>query len=97
MTRPVHEIIIRPLVTEKGMLARENHNQFLFKVNPAATKPEIARAVEKAFSVKVVEVRTVNVLGKKKRRGRLTGRKPDWKKAIVRLAAGDNIKYFESA
>ena len=94
--RHAHEIILRPLVTEKGMLARENHNQFLFKVNPQATKPEIARAVEKAFSVKVVEVRTINVPGKKKRRGRLTGRRPDWKKAIVRLAADDNIKYFES-
>ncbi|GHV58223.1 50S ribosomal protein L23 [Deltaproteobacteria bacterium] len=92
-----HEILLRPLVTEKSMLARENHNQFFFKVNPAATKLEIAQAVEKAFSVKVVEVRTVNVLGKKKRRGRLLGRKPDWKKAIVRLAAGDGIKYFESA
>ena len=94
--RHAHEIILRPLVTEKGMLARENNNQFLFKVNPKATKPEIARAVEKAFSVKVVEVRTINVLGKKKRRGRLTGRKPEWKKAIVRLAVGESIKYFES-
>jgi large subunit ribosomal protein L23 len=94
--RHAHEIILRPLVTEKGMLARENHNQFLFKVNPAATKLDIARAVEKAFSVKVVEVRTINMQGKKKRRGRLAGRRPDWKKAIVRLAAGDNIKYFES-
>ena len=92
-----HEILLRPLVTEKSMLARENNNQFAFKVNPRATKPEIARAVEKAFSVKVIEVRTINVLGKKKRRGRLVGRKSDWKKAIVRLAAGDNIKYFESA
>jgi len=94
--RHAHEIILRPLVTEKGMLARENHNQFLFKVNPGATKPEIARAVEKAFSVTVVEVRTINIRGKKKRRGRLAGRKADWKKAVVRLAAGDNIKYFES-
>jgi large subunit ribosomal protein L23 len=94
--RHAHEIILRPLVTEKGMLARENHNQFFFKVNPGATKPEIARAVEKAFSVTVVEVRTINTRGKKKRRGRLAGRKADWKKAVVRLAAGDNIKYFES-
>ena len=94
--RYAHEIILRPLVTEKGMLARENHNQFLFKVRRDATKPEIARAVEKAFSVRVVEVRTINVLGKKKRRGRMVGYRPDWKKAVVRLAAGDNIKYFES-
>jgi large subunit ribosomal protein L23 len=94
--RHAHEIILRPLVTEKGMLAREKNNQFHFKVDPGATKLEIAQAVEKAFAVKVVEVRTINVPGKKKRRGRLIGRKPDWKKAIVRLAAGDNIKYFES-
>ena len=94
--RHAHEIILRPLVTEKGMLARENHNQFLFKVDPRATKPEIARAVEKAFSVTVLEVRTMNVQGKKRRRGRLVGRKPDWKKAVVRLAAGQDIKYFES-
>jgi large subunit ribosomal protein L23 len=95
--RHAHEIIFRPLVTEKGMLARESRNQYLCKVNPDATKPEIARAVEKAFSVRVVAVRTINVLGKKKRRGRLVGRKPDWKKAIVRLAEGQSIKYFESA
>ncbi len=92
-----HEILLRPLVTEKSMLARENSNQFCFKVNPKASKLDIANAVEKAFSVKVVEVRTVNVLGKKKRRGRLVGKRSDWKKAIVRLAQGDSIKYFEGA
>ncbi len=92
-----HEILLRPLVTEKSMLARETNNQYAFKVNPRATKLDIANAVEKAFSVKVLEVRTVNVLGKKKRRGRLTGKRADWKKAIVRLAQGDGIKYFEGA
>ncbi len=92
-----HEILLRPIVTEKSMLARENHNQFVFKVNPKATKLDIANAVEKAFSVKVLDVRTVNVLGKKKRRGRIMGKRSDWKKAIVRLADGQSIKYFEGA
>ena len=92
-----HQILLRPIVTEKSMLARENHNQFVFKVNPDATKLDIANAVEKAFSVKVLEVRTVNILGKKKRRGRIMGKRADWKKAIVRLAEGDSIKYFEGA
>ena len=92
-----HEILLRPIVTEKSMLAREKNNQFAFKVDPEASKLEIANAVEKAFSVKVVEVQTVNVLGKKKRRGRLMGKRADWKKAIVRLAQGDSIKYFEGA
>ena len=92
-----HQILLRPIVTEKSMLARENHNQFVFKVAPEATKLEIANAVEKAFSVKVLEVRTVNILGKKKRRGRIMGKRADWKKAIVRLAQGDSIKYFEGA
>lgn len=92
-----HEILLRPIVTEKSMLARENNNQYVFRVNPNATKLDITNAVEKAFSVKVVEVRTVNVLGKKKRRGRLMGKRADWKKAIVRLAQGDSIKYFEGA
>lgn len=92
-----HEILLRPIVTEKSMLARENFNQYVFKVNPAATKLDITNAVEKAFSVKVVDVLTINVMGKKKRRGRTMGKRADWKKAIVRLAQGDSIKYFEGA
>jgi len=92
-----HQILLRPLITEKSMLGRESNNQFAFKVDPNATKLDIANAVEKAFSVKVVEVRTINVLGKKKRRGRIMGKRADWKKAIVRLAQGDSIKYFEGA
>lgn len=91
-----HEILLRPLITEKSMLAREKDDQYFFKVNPVATKLEITNAVEKAFSVKVLSVNTVNVMGKKKRRGRLVGKRADWKKAIVRLAPGDTIKYFES-
>ncbi len=92
-----HEILLRPLVTEKSMIARESANQFAFKVSVDASKLDIANAVEKAFEVKVVSVQTVNVMGKKKRRGRLVGKRADWKKAIVRLAAGQTIKYFEGA
>lgn len=92
-----HEILIRPLITEKSMVARDKNNQFAFKVAPDASKLEIANAVEKAFSVKVLDVRTINVMGKKKRRGRIVGKKADWKKAIVRLASGESIKYFEGA
>ncbi|UQZ89254.1 50S ribosomal protein L23 [Deltaproteobacteria bacterium Smac51] len=92
-----HEILLRPIVTEKSMIAREAANQFAFKVNPDASKLDIANAVEKAFEVKVVSVRTVNVMGKKKRRGRVIGKRADWKKAIVRLAEGQTIKYFEGA
>lgn len=91
-----HEILLRPLITEKTMAARDKTDQFYFKVNPMATKLEITNAVEKAFSVKVLSVQTLNVLGKKKRRGRMLGKRADWKKAIVRLAPGDTIKYFES-
>ena len=92
-----HEILLRPIVTEKSMIARESSNQFVFKVHPDASKLDIANAVEKAFSVKVLEVRTINVLGKKKRRGRIMGKRADWKKALVRLAEGETIKYFEGA
>ncbi|MGL4208986.1 MAG: 50S ribosomal protein L23 [Candidatus Adiutrix sp.] len=94
--RYAHEILLRPIVTEKSMIARETHNQFFFKVHPDATKLDIVNAVEKSFSVKVIDVKTVNVLGKKKRRGRVVGKTADWKKAIVRLAENDTIKYFES-
>lgn len=97
MMKHPHQILLRPLITEKSMLARENNNQFAFKVAPEASKLDIANAVEKAFSVKVVEVRTINVMGKKKRRGRIMGKRADWKKAVVRLAQGDSIKYFEGA
>jgi len=92
-----HQILLRPLITEKGMYYRDKYNQFVFKVDPRATKLDIANAVEKSFSVKVLEVRTMNVLGKSKRRGRITGKRADWKKAVVRLAPGDSIKYFEGA
>lgn len=90
----LHKIIRRPLVTEKTTLLREG-NQYLFDVDPRANKIEIEKAVEKLFKVKVVDVRTLNVLGKKKRVGRLQGKKSDWKKAIVTVAPGSTIEIFD--
>jgi large subunit ribosomal protein L23 len=90
----LYSIIRRPVVTEKSTISREKANQYLFEVDPEATKIEIQNAVEKLFKVKVVSVRTVNVLGKKKRVGRHVGKRKDWKKAMVKLAPGSRIDIF---
>ena len=91
----VHQVIQRPIVTEKSSIAREEANIATFRVDPAATKHEIRRAVEELFEVKVNAVRTMQQPGKKKRVGKKIGRKPAWKKAIVELAEGHTIEYFE--
>jgi large subunit ribosomal protein L23 len=85
------------MVTEKSLKVRETFNQFAFEVDPLANKVEIRLAVEKAFNLpnKVLTVRTVNVSGKMRRRGRRKGYRPDWKKAIVTLVKGVNIPIFE--
>ena len=88
-------LIIAPLITEKGTAAGEQGNQAVFKVRPNATKDTIKLAVEEMFKVTVVQVRTANFLGKERRRGRVVGRKPNWKKAYVTLKAGDKIEFFE--
>jgi large subunit ribosomal protein L23 len=90
-----HQIILRPLVTEKSTLQKEDSNQLSFEVAKTANKVEIARAVESLFKVKVADVRTMRVTGKNKRRGRVVGKRRDWKKAIVRLAPGARIEFFE--
>jgi len=90
----LYSIIRRPVVTEKSTTSRENMNQYLFEVDPGATKIDIANAVEKLFKVKVNSVRTANVQGKRKRVGRHTGKRRDWKKAIVTLAPGSKIDIF---
>jgi large subunit ribosomal protein L23 len=91
------QIIRSPLITEKGTLVNEQANQVLFRVSPDANKVEIQKAVEQFFNVKVVKVRTVNVLGKTRRVGRSFGRRSDWKKAYVTLAEGQRIDFFEGA
>jgi large subunit ribosomal protein L23 len=88
-------LIIAPLITEKGTIASEKANQAVFRVRPEATKDKIRLVVEEMFKVKVLRVRTSNFLGKERRRGRVVGHKPDWKKAYVTLKEGDKIEFFE--
>lgn len=88
------DILIKPVVTEKANALREQ-NKYVFIVQPSATKLQIKEAVARLFNVKVVDCTTVNVMGKVKRlRGKL-GRTSSYKKAIVRLAAGETIQAFE--
>lgn len=87
-------IIRRPLFTEKSTRQMEG-NQYVFAVDPAANKMQIADAVERLFEVKVMNVRTQNYMGKERRMGRFSGRRPDWKKAIVTLKDGDSIELYE--
>jgi len=91
----VHDVIQRPLVTEKSTIGREEHNLATFAVDPRANKHDIRRAVEALFDVEVVNVRTMVQQRKKRRVGMKIGRKPQWKKAIVELAEGHSIEYFE--
>jgi large subunit ribosomal protein L23 len=93
--KEAHQIIKRPLITEKSTRQKEEGNQIAFVVDPKAGKIQIRQAVEKLFKVKVLSVRTMNVTGKKKRMGKFLGRKSDWKKAIVKLREGDRIEFFE--
>ncbi len=91
----IFKIIKEPHITEKGGLQKELNNQISFKVDRRANKVEIRRAVETLFNTKVLEVKTMNMRGKKRRLGRNIGKKPDWKKAVVKLAPGENIGFFE--
>ena len=91
----VFDVIQRPLVTEKSNIGREEQNLVTLAVNPAANKHEIRRAIEELFSVQVVSVRTMRMPRKSRRVGKFVGRKPEWKKAIVRLAEGHSIEFFE--
>ena len=89
------EILKRPLITEKATLMKDVVNAVSFAVDSRANKKQIQEAVEKLFKVKVVDVKTMNVPGKTKRRGRTVGRRPGWKKAVVMLKPGDKIEFFE--
>jgi large subunit ribosomal protein L23 len=93
--RREYTVIAAPLITEKGTFVNEIGNQVVFQVRPDANKIEIKKAVEKLFKVKVVKVRTANVLGKTRRVGRSVGNRPDWKKAYVTLGEGQRIDFFE--
>ncbi|OGP61295.1 MAG: 50S ribosomal protein L23 [Deltaproteobacteria bacterium RBG_13_49_15] len=92
-----HDVIKRPLITEKTTRQKESSNQVSFEVDRRANRIEIRKSVEKIFKVKVIGVRTVQVKGKIKRRGRILGKRKDWKKAIVTLGTGERIDFFEGA
>jgi large subunit ribosomal protein L23 len=90
----VHEVIRRPIVTEKGLGKKEAENTLCFEVAPDANKSEIKSAVQKLFKVKVADVRTATNEGKLRRRGRFAGYRSDWKKAYVRLKAGEKMPEY---
>ena len=92
----IQEVIRRPLITEKSTELRDEKNIIAFEVARKANKIDVKRAVEAQFKVKVAEVRVAIVHGKNRRQGRHVGQRPDWKKAYVRLAAGEKpIEFFE--
>jgi large subunit ribosomal protein L23 len=90
----LYDVIRRPLITEKGLQVKETEATLVFDVAPEATKTEVKQAVEALFKVKVENVRTANVLGKERRRGKFSGYKPDWKKAYVRLKDGEKLPEY---
>lgn len=92
------QVLLAPVISEKGTMIGEKRNQYVFRVVADATKPEVKAAVELLFSkkdaaVKVTDVNILNVKGKQKRYGRFMGRRPNWKKAYVSLAAGQEINF----
>lgn len=90
-----YDLIQSALITEKGTVVTEKANQVVFRVRPTATKGAIRDAVEELFKVTVLKVRTINLMGKRRRMGRSSGKRPDWKKAYVTLKVGDRIEFFE--
>lgn len=92
----LHDIILRPLVTEKAALGEAAQNTYVFEVGQTANKHEIKDAIERFFDVKVADVRTVQVRGKLKRFGRHYGKRSNWKKAYVKLVAGHSLNFFEA-
>lgn len=90
-----YEVLLSPLLTEKGALLKEKDNKVLFKVAKDANKIEIKKAVEEIFKVKVNRVTTISCKGKKKRLGKHEGKRPDWKKAVVTLKEGEKLDFIE--
>ena len=97
MMKSPYEILQKPIVTEKSVDVKERHRTLCFRVLPEATKIQIKEAVQKLFKVKVASVHTSGYAGKMRRRGRAFGFRPDWKKAYVKLKAGEKVpEYVES-
>ena len=92
----MHQILLRPVISEKSTNAAEANRQVVFEVLENATKAEVREAVEKLFDVSVIAVQVLNVRGKIKRFGKTPGKRNNWKKAYVRLAGGDDIEFLGS-
>lgn len=92
-TERLMKVLLSPVVSEKAAMAADQARQYAFKVTTDATKPEIAKAVEMLFDVKVEAVRVVNLKGKRKRFGAIQGKRNDTRKAYVRLAEGQEIEF----
>jgi large subunit ribosomal protein L23 len=90
-----HAIIKRPVVSEKSTMQKEVANQLSFEVDRKANRIEIKKAIQSLFSVQVDAVRTLQIKGKFKKRGRIIGKRRDWKKAVVTLKPGERIEFFE--
>ena len=90
-----HDIIKRPLITEKTSIQKAVSNQLSFEVDRRANRVEIKRAIEDIFKVNVASVRTMQVKGKVKQRGRILGKRRNWKKAVVKLMPGERIEFFD--
>jgi large subunit ribosomal protein L23 len=90
----LYEVILRPVVTEKAVTKKDDERTLCFEVSAGATKVEVRQAVEKLFKVKVDEVRTATFEGKLRRRGRFAGYRGEWKKAYVRLKAGEKVPEY---
>ena len=93
--KSMKNIIRRPIITEKATWMKEHSNEFVFEVEKNCNKIEIKKAIEELFSVTVKDVRTYTTHGKIRTRGKFKGKRPDWKRAIVKLKAGDSIEMFE--
>ena len=90
-------ILRRPIITEKATYLKGKSNKYVFEVEKKCNKIEIKNAVEEQFNVTVKDVHTYSTHGKIRTRGKYSGRRPDWKRAIVHLKEGDTIEFFEGA
>ena len=97
MTKDLHGILVRPLLTERGTRIQEKYNQYLFETSPEATKTDIKLVVEKMFKVDVEKVHTMILHGKFRRHGKGGGMLADWKKAIVTVAKGQKIDFTQKS
>ena len=92
--KSAYQTIRKPVITEKGLAVKETEGTLVFEVSSKASKNEIKQAVQAIFKVKVDSVRTANFAGKERRRGKFTGYRPDWKKAYVKLKAGEKMPEY---